>query len=100
MSMAFLTMSMAEIFQAFNMRSRRNSIFAIKKQNVFLWGACGIALALTTAVIYIPFLKNAFGFKEISLAEYAIALGLAFCIIPLVELVKLVQRAVAKKKSK
>lgn len=100
MSMAFLTMSMAEIFQAFNMRSRRNSIFALKKQNVFLWGSSGIALALTTAVIYIPFLKNAFGFKEISFVEYAIALGLAFCIIPLVELVKLVQRAVAKRKSK
>ncbi|MGM9645346.1 MAG: cation-translocating P-type ATPase [Eubacteriales bacterium] len=100
MSMAFLTMSMAEIFQAFNMRSRRNSIFALKKQNVFLWGACGIALALTTAVIYIPFLKNAFGFEEISLAEYAIALGLAFCIIPLVELVKVVQRAFAKRKNK
>ena len=36
MTMAFLTMSMAEIFQSFNMRSRRGSIFALKKQNPWL----------------------------------------------------------------
>ena len=33
MTMAFLTMSMAEIFHSFNLRSRRHSIFTIKSQN-------------------------------------------------------------------
>ncbi len=98
MTMAFLTMSMAEIFQSFNMRSRRGSIFTIKNQNKFLWGACALALALTTAVIYIPFLSGLFGFESINAAEYFVALGLAFCIIPLVEIVKLFQRIFAKKK--
>ena len=93
MTMAFLTMSMAEIFQSFNMRSRRGSIFALKKQNPWLWGGAAAALALTTAVIYVPFLKAMFGFTSISLVEYLVALGLAVCIIPLVELVKLIQRA-------
>ena len=93
MTMAFLTMSMAEIFQSFNMRSRRGSIFALKKQNPWLWGGAAAALALTTAVIYVPFLKTMFGFTSISLVEYLVALGLAVCIIPLVELVKLIQRA-------
>jgi len=92
MTMAFLTMSMAEIFHSFNMRSRRGSIFTIKHQNIWLWGAAIIALLLTAAVIYIPFLSNAFGFTSISFAEYAIALGLAFAIIPLVEIVKFFQR--------
>ncbi|MDY4139386.1 MAG: cation-translocating P-type ATPase, partial [Eubacteriales bacterium] len=93
MTMAFLTMSMAEIFQSFNMRSRRGSIFALKKQNPWLWGGAAAALALTTAVIYVPFLKTMFGFTSISLVEYLVALGLAVSIIPLVELVKLIQRA-------
>ena len=100
MTMAFLTMSMAEIFQSFNMRSRRGSIFAIKKQNVMLWGAAALALLLTTAVIYVPFLETLFGFTHISLPEYGMALGISILVIPLVELVKLIQRGIAKAKQK
>ncbi|MEG2174631.1 MAG: HAD-IC family P-type ATPase, partial [Oscillospiraceae bacterium] len=96
MTMAFLTMSMAEVFQSFNMRSQRGSIFTIKKQNVFLWGAAILALLLTTAVIYVPFLTNAFGFTSISVAEYGMAMGLAITIIPLVEVVKLFKRKMSK----
>jgi Ca2+-transporting ATPase len=96
MTMAFLTLSMAEIFQSFNMRSRRGSIFTLKTQNLWLWGAALGALALTAAVIFIPPLAAAFGFTAISLPEYLTALALAFAIIPLVELVKLVQRHLTK----
>ena len=98
MTMAFLTMSMAEIFHAFNMRSQRHSIFALKSQNVFLWLAGGLSLLLTTVVLYVPFLANAFDFQPISLAEYAVAMGLAACIIPLVELVKWIQRGLSRSK--
>lgn len=100
MTMAFLTMSMAEIFHSFNMRSQRGSIFCMKKQNLFLWGAAILSLILTTAVLYVPFLSEAFGFEHISLAEYAVAMGLAFCMIPIVEIVKWVQRIVARRKAK
>ena len=89
-TMAFLTMSMAEIFQSFNVRTRR-SLFVTSHQNKFLWCAAILALLLTTAVIYVPFLSSAFGFTTINLTEYAIALGLAFCIIPLVEISKLIR---------
>ncbi|MDD3797433.1 MAG: cation-translocating P-type ATPase, partial [Lachnospiraceae bacterium] len=96
MTMAFLTMSMAEIFHSFNMRSQRKSVFSLKKQNVFLWLAMAGSLALTTAVLYVPFLQNAFGFEHISLSEYLVALALAFCVIPIVEFVKLIQRRTSK----
>ena len=43
-----------------------------------------IGLVLTAGVIYIPFLRDAFRFTEISLKEYAVAMGLALAIIPLV----------------
>ncbi len=95
-SMAFLTMSMAEIFQSFNMRSRRGSIFTMKHQNKWLWGGAILALLLTTAVIEVDFLANLFGFTHISLAEYGVAMGLAFLIIPLVEIVKFIQRKLGK----
>ena len=93
-TMAFLTLNMAEIFHAFNMRSRRHSIFTMKKQNKFLWGAALVALLLTGVVIYVPVLAELFDFTSISLVEYLTAMVLAFCIIPLVELVKLLQRRV------
>ena len=43
-------------------------------------------------MIYIPLLAEAFGFAHISLAEYGVALAMAFSVIPIVELVKLVRR--------
>ena len=100
MTMAFLTMSMAEIFHSFNMRTVRKSIFTLKTQNWYLLGAMVLSLILTTAVIYIPGLNTAFGFTSISILEYAVAMGLAFLVIPIVEIVKLIQRAAGKKKIK
>jgi Ca2+-transporting ATPase len=100
MTMAFLTMSMAEIFHSFNMRSQRGSIFRIKYQNVVLIGAMIGSLAMTSAVIFISALSAAFGFEEISAAEYFMAMLLAISVIPIVELVKLIQRLSGKKNRK
>lgn len=97
-TMAFLTLSFAEIFHSFNMRSQRMSIFKIRKQNIFLWGAGIASLVLTTLVIYVPFLAEAFEFEHISVKEYVTAVLLAACVIPIVEIVKLIQRLIAKNK--
>ena len=99
-SMAFLTLSMCEIFHAFNMRSLHGSIFTMKHQNWWLWGAGLLSFLLTTAVVEIDFLANAFNLAHLNLKEYAIAMALAVSIIPIVEIVKLVQRIVMKKKNK
>ncbi len=96
MTMAFLTLSMAEIFHSYNMRSERGSLFSVKGHNPYLFGAMAVALLLTVAVIYIPPLQTAFGFAHISFVEYAIAMGLAFSVLPIVELVKLVRRKLNK----
>ncbi len=97
MTMAFLAMSMCEIFHSFNMRSQRKSIFSLKTHNKVLWAAMLGSLLLTTLVIEIPLIANAFGFTTINLKEYGIALGLGFLVIPIVEIVKAIQRACAKK---
>ena len=56
------------------------------------------SLALTTIVLEVPFVANAFGFTPVGLTEYGIAIALAVIVIPVVELVKLVQRASEAKK--
>ena len=95
-TMAFLTMSMAEIFHSFNMRSQRGSIFKLPTQNKFLIGAAAASLVATTLVCEIPFLANAFGFTTVEPLEYLIAIGLGVLVIPIVEIVKLIQRKTAK----
>ncbi len=98
MTMAFLTMSLSEVFHSLNMRSQRKSVFTLGNINKWLLGATAATFVLTTAVIYIPFLADAFEFTAISLKEYAACVGLGAMTIPVVEAVKAVQRAVAKKK--
>lgn len=97
-TMAFLTLSFAEIFHSFNMRSQRSSIFRINNQNLFLWGAGIASLVMTTLVIYVPFLADAFKFEHISSKEFLYAVLIAACIIPIVEIVKAIQRSVEKNK--
>ena len=92
MTMAFLTMSMCEIFHSFNLRSQRNSVFSLHGQNPVLWAAMIGSLILTTAVLEVPFLANAFGFTPVGAAEYGVALCLAVLVIPVVEAVKFFQR--------
>ena len=96
MTMAFLAMSMCEIFHSFNLRSARKSIFSLKTHNKILWAAMLGSLLLTTLVIEVPFIAKAFGFTPIGLMEYGIALALAILVIPVVEIVKLLQRKLAK----
>ncbi len=96
MTMAFLTLAMAEIFHSFNMRSRRQSIAKMGSLNWYLIGAMLLSLFLSTVVIYIPPLARAFDFAHISLVEYFTSLALAFLVIPIVEIVKAIQRKINK----
>ena len=97
MTMAFLAMSMCEIFHSFNLRSQRKSIWQLKSSNKVLWAAMLGSLLLTTVVIEVGPIANAFGFTPIGLTEYGISLVLAILVIPVVETVKFIQRKIAGK---
>ena len=95
-TMAFITLSMVEIFHSFNMRSRRASIFTIKHQNKWLWGAALLAVVLTVIPVEVDFLAEIFGFMTLNPEAVLTAIGLAFLIIPIMEVYKAVMRAVEK----
>ncbi len=99
-SMAFLTLSLAEICHSFNMRSLHGSIFTMKTQNLWLWGAGILSFVLTTVVVEVDFLANAFGLARLDLREYGIAIGLAIAIIPIVEICKVFTRMWDRKQEK
>lgn len=106
MTMAFLTMSITELFHSFNARSMSHSLFKTKNHNKLLWIGLVSSLALSTAVIFIPGINTAFGFANadgtayISFTEYLISLALAFAIIPLVEIQKAITNTIRKRKAR
>ena len=93
MTMAFLTLSLMEVFHSFNMRSRTASIFSLKKQNKTLWLTLAMSLILTILILYVPVLRELFSFSAIDIKEFLIAVGIAVLIIPIVEISKIVKRA-------
>ena len=97
-TMAFITLSMVEIFHCFNMRSRRASLFSMKKQNKWLWGAAALALVLTVVVVELDPLAQMFGFMTLKFEALGAALFLAFLIIPLMEIYKAIMRAIEKER--
>ncbi len=93
MTMAFLTCNFVEMFHAVSMRTQRGNLFKMKTFNWWLLGAFLLTTLLTCTVIYVPFLKDLFGVTAISFKEFAIAFGLAFSVIPVLEIFKACFRA-------
>ena len=89
-TMAFVTLSICEAFQSLNMRSRIHSLFAMKRQNHMLWGAVALSVALTLCAVYVPGINYAFSLQTLSGTHLLIALGLAALIIPVAEIIKLI----------
>jgi Ca2+-transporting ATPase len=99
-TMAFLTLAMCEVFHSFNMRSLHGSIFKIKGQNLWLWGAGALSLVLTSAVVLVEPIAKLFGMTAIGLEEYLVAVALGLLIIPIVEVIKIFSRMIDKKKNR
>ena len=100
MTMAFLTLSLSEVFHCLNMRSQRKSLFSVKTFNLTLVLAAVGSLAATILVCEVPFLAEAFSLAKIGGKEYLVAIGLAFSMMPIVEFVKFLQSTFAKKRQK
>lgn len=97
-TMAFVTMSMAEITHSFNLRSREKSVFVIKGHNKVLWLTMAASFVLTALVVFVPFLQSMFSFMPINVWEYLIALVIGALILPISEIVKLVKRKLNESK--
>jgi Ca2+-transporting ATPase len=70
-TMAFTTLMMCQLFNVFNARSDRVTAFAALFDNWWLWGAVGLSLAAHVAVIYVPFLQQAFSTVALSPTDWA-----------------------------
>ncbi|MEX0611443.1 MAG: cation-translocating P-type ATPase [Pirellulales bacterium] len=91
-TMAFTTLMMFQVFNVFNARSDEQSAFHGFFRNHWLWGAIGLSLALQVAVVYVPFLQNAFSTVNLSFADWLRCAALASSVLWLRELSKWVTR--------
>lgn len=80
-TMAFVTLSLAELFRAYTVRSERASIFSIGLfSNKYMQYAVGLSITLLLLVCAIPFLQPIFNTHFLSMREWGLVLGLG--IIP------------------
>jgi P-type Ca2+ transporter type 2C len=92
-TMAFTTMVFFSLFTVFNARSDERSAFAALFSNKWLWGAVLLSLSLQAAVIYIPFLQQAFSTVGLGAGDWLRCTAVASSVLWLRELSKVVTRA-------
>jgi len=77
-TMAFVTLSLCELFRAYTVRSERASLFSIGIfSNRYMQYAVGLSIALLLLVCAVPFLQPIFNTHFLSLREWSVVLGLA-----------------------
>jgi Ca2+-transporting ATPase len=80
-TMAFVTLSLCELFRAYTVRSERASLFSIGIfSNKYMQYAVGLSIGLLLLVINIPFLQPIFNTHFLSLREWSVVVG--FALIP------------------
>ncbi|MEX2548950.1 MAG: cation-translocating P-type ATPase, partial [Nitriliruptoraceae bacterium] len=93
-TMAFTTLVLAQLFNAFNARSDRVSAFHHLFTNPWLWGAVTLSLGLQILVVQSPLFNEAFGTRPLSLGGWATCAGLASAVLWADEAKKLIERRI------
>ena len=96
-TMAFTTLVIAQLFNAFNARSDTISAFRRLFTNPLLWGAIGLSLVLQVAVVQLPFLNDAFDTTSLGIDEWAACVGLASVVLWASEARKVLSRLLVRR---
>jgi len=77
-TMAFVTLSLCELFRAYTVRSERASVFTIGVfSNKFMQYAVGLSIFLLLIVVNVPFLRPVFNTHPLLPVEWTVVVGLA-----------------------
>jgi P-type Ca2+ transporter type 2C len=95
-TMAFTTLTMFQLYNVFNARSDERSAFTGLLANGWLWAAVGLSLTLHIAVVYIPFLQEAFSTVSLSIGDWLLCAAVASSVLWLREISKIVVRSASR----
>lgn len=92
-TLAFMTLSTIQLFHAFNLRYEKHSLLSSEKSgNPYMYIAFIVGMLMTLFTIYIPGVNTLFKTVPISFENALVSIGLAFLIIPIVEVLKMFVR--------
>ena len=91
-TMAFTTLMLFQIFNVFNARSDDRSAFARLLTNRWLWAAVAGSVVLQVMVVYVPFLRIAFGTIPLSGRDWLVCITVASSVLLLREASKAMRR--------
>jgi P-type Ca2+ transporter type 2C len=92
MTMSFVSLVLIQFFKAYNFRSDRHSVLHKPFANKWLNLAVFWEIALFLLIIYLPVLHEPFNTYSLPLVDWAIVLGLAATVMPVLEFVKWLER--------
>lgn len=92
-TMAFITLSVSQLFHSLNLRSATKSIFQVGIfKNRLLIGSIVLGLAIQASLVYVPFLHDVFGIHYLSIEDWLFVIGLSIIPVVLNEIVKAFKR--------
>jgi Ca2+-transporting ATPase len=92
-TLAFMTMALAQVLHVFSSRSQRRSVFTTRLfTNAWLWGAVLACLMLQLAAAYWPPLQAVLHTVPLAVADWAVILACSLAPVAVVEILKLVRR--------
>lgn len=92
-TMAFLTLSLSQLFAALGFQSERHSIFQINPaKHPALWLGFTASMLLQLVVVFVPPLRNLFELAVLTSSQWWAVIGLCFAMLAFIELQKLVRR--------
>ena len=91
-TMAFSTLIMFQLFNAFNARSDTASAFRGLFENRWLWGAVALSFLLHLAVVYVPFLQQAFSTTALGVGDWVRCAAVGSSVLWLREIAKAIAR--------
>jgi Ca2+-transporting ATPase len=92
MTMTFVSLVLIQFFKAYNFRSDRHSVLNQPFANKWLNLAVGWEMVLLVLIVYVPFLHEAFSTYALPLMDWMIVAGLAFTVVPVLEIAKWMER--------
>jgi P-type Ca2+ transporter type 2C len=91
-TMAFTTIVFFSLFTVFNARSDERSAFVGLLSNGWLWSAVLLSALLQAAVVYVPFLQQAFSTVALSARDWLACVAVGSSVLWLSESKKLLTR--------
>jgi Ca2+-transporting ATPase len=88
MTLTFLSLVLIQFFKAYNFRSERHSVARQPFANRWLNLSIGFEVLLLPLLVYVPFLRDAFGIATLDPGDWLLTLTLAATVVPVLEAVK------------